>query len=232
MEKEKINSVYYDENIYLDKHKVFTNLQSSFQRYRISKVLQIYAPNKDEKVLDLGCGWGTFCFALAPLCKEVTGVDFSRSSIDLCNRLLKKWQFKNVKFICADTQNTGLKSEKYDVIVCADLFEHLYPETFEKTLDECQRLLKSRGKLIIWTPHRGHIFEILKNHNILLKKDKGHVDYKSMEILLRALKKRSFLIVKNYYTESHIPVFSKIERASLSFLPFLRRRIAILVEKK
>jgi len=229
----KIDKTYYDESTYFDeKIKIFTNLDSPFQKYRISKVLEIYKPKKNERVLDLGCGWGTFSFAVAHLCKEVTGIDFSRKSIDICNKLLKKKQYANIRFVCADAQDTELESESYDVIICADLFEHLYPKTFEKVLDECERLLKKGGKLVIWTPNSDHIFEILKKHNIILKRDRSHVDYKSMDHILNELHKRNFVIKKRYYVESHVPIFRFLEKLLLPFLPIMRRRIAILAEKR
>lgn len=225
-----IDKKYFNEHVYtndtLDRR--FINLNSSFQKYRISKVLQIYKPNKKDRVLDLGCGWGTFCFIMAPLCNEVTGIDFSSKSIELCNKLLMEKEFDNISFICADAQNTGLESESYDVIICADLFVHLYPETFKKVLDECERLLKNGGKLVIFTSHRGHIFEILKNHNFILKKDISYVDYKSANSIINELKIRHFLIEKMYYTESHVKIFNILERLFLRFLPMMRRRIAIL----
>ncbi len=228
----RLDETYYNESKYFDENiKVFTDLESSLQKYRIAKVLQIYTPSKNERVLDLGCGWGTFCFAIAPLCREVTGLDFSRKSIDLCSKLLAKSQYCNIKFICADAQDTGLESESYDVIICADLIEHLYPETFEKVLDECRRLLKQKGKLVIWTPHRGHILEIMRNSNIILKRFISHVDYKSMSRILNELSKRHFLIKKSYYVESHIPIFRNLERLLLPLLPVMRRRIAVLGEK-
>ena len=96
-EQRLIDAKYYDENRYADKeiYSPFTNMQSSFQQYRIKNVLQLYTPNRNERVLDMGCGCGTFCIALAPLCKEVTGVDFSRKSIELCKKLLTKNKYKN-----------------------------------------------------------------------------------------------------------------------------------------
>jgi 2-polyprenyl-3-methyl-5-hydroxy-6-metoxy-1,4-benzoquinol methylase len=233
--KEEIDSKYYDEHMFspnADRDYVkMRSLDTPFQKYRIQKVSQIYTPHRDERVLDLGCGWGTFCFYFAPLCKNVTGLDFSKKSIELCREFSKKYNHSNIDFVCADAQNTGLKSESYDVIISADLFEHLYPETFEKVLDECRRLLKKGGKLVIWTPNRGHIFEILKNNNILIKKKICHVDYKSMERILKALKRRHFLIKKSYYDESHVPVLNVLEKLLLPALPPMRRRISILAEK-
>lgn len=225
---------YYDGAHYFDEgiETPADLLRGTFQKYRLSKVLQVYSPMSEERVLDLGCGLGTFCFALAPLCKRITGVDYSKKAIDLCNKLLETSECSNIKFVCADAQNTRLKSESYDVIICADLLEHLYPEVSEKVLDECRRLLKKRGKLVIWTPHRGHILEIIKNNNIILKRDVSHVDYKSMDNLLASLRKRDFSVHKSYYAESHIPVFRILERLLIPVLPLFRRRIAILAEKR
>lgn len=143
-----------------------------------------------------------------------------------------KWVYFYLNnFVCSDVQDIQLQSGSYDVIICADFFEHQYPKIFERVLDECRRILKKGGKLVIWTPYKGHIIEILKNNNIVFKGDTSHVDYTSMSHLLKALSKRYFLIKKSYYTESHIPIICSLERLLLRFLPIMRRRIAILAEK-
>lgn len=224
---------FYNDSSYFESHlQEFSNLQSRFQKYRIKKLLQIYTPGKDEKILDVGCGWGTFCFALAPKCKEIVGIDYSERSIELCNRLLKEKGYANVTFLNADAQNIPLKNDAYDVVICADIFEHLYPAVYEKVIDECRRLLKPGGKLLIWTPHRGHFIEILRNNDIILKRDVGHVDYKSMDYLTSTLKEKQFLIRKSYYAESHNPGLNIFEKLFQGITPLLRRRIAILAEKK
>ena len=92
-------------------------------------------------------------------------------------------------------------------------------------------MLKKGGKLVIWTPHRGHILEILKNNNIFLRTIKEHFYYKSMDQLLESLRIRNFSIRKSYYAESHIPIFCNIEKVFMGILPIMRRRIAILAEK-
>jgi len=227
-----IGKEYYNDSSYFDSQiSTFMDLDNPFQRYRVANVLKIYTPKKDETVLDLGCGWGTFDFILAPLCKEITGLDFSSKSIELCNELLEKNPIDNIKFVCADAADTGLDPESFDLIISADLFEHIYPDDFERILDECKRILKPGGKLSIWTPNRGHILEIMKNNNIILKPDIAHVDYKTMRGLIASLKKRGFIIKKSYYAESHLPVLRVIERLLLKIIPIFRRRIVILTEK-
>lgn len=228
----KMDRKFWDESSYFDSQiEIFSNFNNPFQKYRIKNVLRIYTPKKNQNVLDLGCAWGTFCFVFAPLCKNVTGLDFSKKSINLCKKLLKIHKFKNIKFICADAQNTKLKSASYDVVNAADLFGHLFPNESDKVLNECNRLLRGGGKLMIWTPNRDHFLQILHNNNILLKKDISQVDCKKMNDLLQLLQKNGFLVKKSYYVESHIPILSSIERLLISRFPFMGRRIAILAEK-
>ena len=121
-----------------------------------------------------------------------------------------------------------LRSESFDLVVCADLVEHLYPDQFESMLDECFRVLKPGGRVVIWTPNPGHFFEVLKRRNIILRRDESHVDYKTMGRLVEALRRHRFQVLSKRYTESHFPVLRTIERALLRFVPILRRRLLVL----
>ncbi len=221
---------FYDSGEYYSGLKFFL-MRDRFVRYKNKKVDEICHISKDERVLDLGCAGGIFCFALANNCREIVGVDFSSKVIEEANKLLKGKPCKNVSFVCADARNTGLKEGYFDVILCVDLLEHLYRDDSEKVFDECKRLLKNGGKLIIWTPYKGHFLEILKTNNIILKKDVSHVDYKPMGYILKTLEKRNFKILKHYYCESHIPIINLAERLLMPALPIMRRRIAVLAEK-
>lgn len=228
----KIDESYYNNSSYFaDLSKILDNLEHPLQKHRIKKILSMYTPKKNERVLDLGCGWGTFTFVLAPLCKSVTGLDFSKKSIELCKQKLRKTKLKNISLKCADAQHTGLKARSFDYIICADLFEHLYPNQSVNVIIECVRLLAPEGRLVIWTPHRGHFLEHLKNNNIILEKDVSHVDYKSMEGLVKILKKNGFRILMADYFESHLPLLKQVECLLLPFVSLFRRRIGILAQK-
>lgn len=224
---------YYEEKYYSPEsiETIYQFLDNRLHRYRIRKVLDIYKPSKNEVVVDLGCAWGTFCFAFAHFAQRVIGIDFSEKAVKICRQRLDSDKIQGLSFFCADAQVTGIKPESIDIVIAADLVEHLYPEQFEKVLDECRRILQPGGRLVIWTPHRGHFIERLKNNNIILKKDESHVDYKSMPLMITELRKRGFSILKSYYAESHLPILRHIEKLLLPILPLLRRRIAILAQK-
>jgi len=228
----RIGKEYYDSSDYFEGDADhLQDMESAFQQYRIRKVLEIHEPGLGDRVADLGCGWGTFDFVLAPRVKEVVGVDFSEKSIELCRRRLAHTDFENVRFLCADGGDTGLPEASFDLVLAADLYEHLYPEDSRRVTEEAFRILRPGGRLSVWTPHRGHILEHLKNNDILLKRDVSHVDYKSMTRLRALLEGVGFEIERAYYAESHLPGLRQVERALQGFVPLLRRRIAILGRK-
>lgn len=226
----RIGKEFYDSTGYFEGGKLIDH-ESSFQRYRIEKVLDIHHPAPDDDVVDLGCGWGTFTFALAGRVRSVVGVDFSERSIELCATELRERSTANVRLVCADAGDTGLRGAAFDVAIAADLFEHLYPDDAARVAREAFRLLRPGGRFVTWTPHRGHVLEGLKAWNIILERDVSHVDYKSMETMTELLQDAGFGIERAYYTESHVPGLRSLERALQPFVPWLRRRIAVLGQK-
>lgn len=228
MEDRRIDAEYYDSATYFEAAPHLVDRQSAFQRYRIRMVTVLADPRPTDRVVDLGCGWGTFEFALAGRVREIVGVDFSRKSIEFCNAELARDPRGNVSFLKADAGDTGLPGSDWDLVVAADLFEHLYPEDSGRVAAEAFRLLRPGGRFAAWTPHRGHLLEILKNNGILLKPDPTHVDYKSMARLLETFRTAGFDIRRAYYAESHLPGLRVAERMLGRWVPFLRRRIAVL----
>ncbi len=233
MSEGRIGREFYDRTDYFAEGAGhLLDLESSFQRYRVEKVLEIYDPGREERVLDLGCGWGTFCWALADRVSEVVGLDFSQKSIELCEARLAESKIENVSFVCADARATGLEAESFHLVIAADLMEHLYPEDSRSVVSEAFRLLRKGGRLSLWTPCAGHFIERLKARNLILKRDVSHVDYKSAERLHEMLSGAGFALERPArYAESHIPGLRQVEKRLLARVPLLRRRIAMLARK-
>jgi CYTH domain-containing protein/2-polyprenyl-3-methyl-5-hydroxy-6-metoxy-1,4-benzoquinol methylase len=226
----RIGRQYYDASDYFEGEKSghVTDPESPFQRYRLTKVLELYRPGPKDRVVDLGCGWGTFSFALADVAGEVVGVDFSERSIDFCERRLAREPRSNLRFLRADAGDTGLDEAAWDVVVAADLFEHLYPDDSQRVAREAFRLLRPGGRFVTWTPNPGHVLEMLKRRDILLERDVTHVDYKSMTRMKELLIGAGFEIERAYWAESHVPGLRVAERLLQGFVPPLRRRVAVL----
>ena len=227
----RIGREHYDSSDYFEEAAHLADLGSRFQRYRVAKLTALRAPGPSDRVVDLGCGWGTFCFAWADRAAEIVGVDFSKRSIELCRQRLAREPHANLSFVCADAGETGLEAGAYDLVIAADLFEHLYPDDSERVAREAHRLLVPGGRFAVWTPNPGHVIEALKRRGILLSPDPTHVDYKSMRRMKSLLSEAGFDIERAYFAESHVPGLRVAERLLHPVVPFLRRRIAVVGRK-
>lgn len=227
----RIGRSYYDESTYFEAASHLHDFGSRFQRYRVRQVLDLCGPRPTDRILDLGCGWGTITFALGPKVREVVGLDFAERAIAGCNARVDEFGLDNVFFRVGDARSSGLPAASFDVVVAADLFEHLYPDDSESVAAEAFRVLRPGGRAAVWTPCRSHVLEVLKNNDIILKRDVSHVDYKSMARMREILVGAGFEIARSYYAESHLPGLSVAERLGQRWLPLLRRRIAVLAVK-
>ena len=229
----RIGREHYDSSGYFEGQGVahLTDPRSPFQRYRVAKLSELRTPRPSDRVVDLGCGWGTIGFAWAERVAAVVGVDFSERSVELCRRRLADEPHSNLRFVCADAGDTGLEANAWDVVVAADLFEHLYPDDSARVAREAHRLLRPGGHFAVWTPNPGHVLEALRRHGILLRPGPTHVDYKTMSSLRRLLSEAGFAIERAYHAESHVPGLRVAERLLQPVVPFLRRRIAVLGRK-
>jgi 2-polyprenyl-3-methyl-5-hydroxy-6-metoxy-1,4-benzoquinol methylase len=218
---------YYEESGYFqDGGAHLTDPGSPFHRYRIRMVLALSGPVRGLRVVDLGCGWGTISFALAREGASVVGVDFAEAAVEICRTRLEGEHLEDLTFLRADARDTGLAPGEWDLVVCADLVEHLMPDDTREVYREAWRLLRPGGRLVVWTPNPDHFLEVLRRRGVL-KPDPTHVDYKTLERVVRELKEEGFEVEEALHRESHLPVLSGVERLFLRWVPFLRRRVGV-----
>jgi 2-polyprenyl-3-methyl-5-hydroxy-6-metoxy-1,4-benzoquinol methylase len=227
----RIDQRYYETSGYFEEGgRHLLDPGSRFQRYRIREVLKLCGDLNGNRAVDLGCGWGTISFALAEDAEAVVGVDFAEASLRLCRSRHDLDRYPNLSFIQADASRTGLPASEWDLVVAADVIEHLYPT---KTLDvyrEAHRLLRPGGRLVIWTPAPTHILEWLRRRGVL-RPDPTHVDYKTLARIHGEVEECGLRVVEARYAPSHLPVLSIIERVGQRWIRWLQRRIAVVVIK-
>lgn len=110
---------------------------------------------KDKDVLDIasGEGYGTRAL-LAAGAKSVIGLDVS---VEACVYARQKYAFE---VSVSDALHIALSSQSLDVVTSFETIEHLSaPESF---LEECRRVLRPTGKLIISTPNKD-LFDATRN---------------------------------------------------------------------
>ena len=96
-----------------------------------------------QRVLELGCGNGKTLAALSSHDVKVVGIDFSISSLRLCQRL----RSTNVDLVQANAVELPFKEGSFQVVICHHMFEHLYLEERRKAAEEIARVLCPNGTL-------------------------------------------------------------------------------------
>lgn len=105
---------------------------------------------KAKKILDIGCGDGLFMNVIRDSLKDRKGV--SIWGVDYSEYKLAKARKQGHKVKQCDLEK-GLPfaDNSFDVVYAAELIEHLYNPDF--LLEECNRVLKKGGIVIISTPN-------------------------------------------------------------------------------
>ncbi|MBU4353016.1 MAG: class I SAM-dependent methyltransferase [Nanoarchaeota archaeon] len=203
-------------------------LQNSFHYAdRLKTILKTLDPKKGEKILDIGCGFGSCGIECAKLHCEVTGLDISPKAIKTFEDIAKKLKLNVKGIVSSCTSMPSIKSNSFDKIVCADIIEHLNYEDSLNTFEECKRVLKKGGKLLVYTPNAHHFTEYVR-----LKKVEGHICVKTMKYLRKTLEALGFKIEKSFYRPSSVKIVRQLDILFGSFLPIFRKRLCVLAVKK
>jgi ubiquinone/menaquinone biosynthesis C-methylase UbiE len=80
-------------------------------------------PRGDERVLDLGAGTGALAFAIAPLVREVVGVDAVPEMLAEARR--RAAEFPNVSFVEGDITHLPEGLGSFDLTACVRTFHHV-----------------------------------------------------------------------------------------------------------
>jgi len=103
---------------------------------------------KTSKVLDLGSGAGQWSFRFSKIAKQVTAVEYSKEMHNLAIKEAKFNNVDNVEFIYGTAQS--YKSEKnFNLIWLSGLLIYLNDKECEQTINNCSKMLDSKGSLIL-----------------------------------------------------------------------------------
>jgi len=104
-------------------------------------VIQRELPDRlSQRVLDLGCGTGTFAPWFGP---DYVGVDISSAYTSYARRKYNK------NFLVMDAQHLNLPEHSFDAIWVNGVFHHLNDQTVSAVLREMKRVLKTAGRAVV-----------------------------------------------------------------------------------
>lgn len=152
-------------------------------------------------VLDVGSGDGAAAAHLAPHCRSLTCVDANAAMVDAAARRLRR--FPHAKAEAADVHALPYAAGSFDAVV---LFHTLtYVERPQVVLDECSRVLKKGGRLVVLSldhhEHRDITAAYGERHPgfspraLRASLVRAHLDVVSSAVVSREAKKPHFQVV-------------------------------------
>lgn len=118
--------------------------------------------NKDQQVLELGCGTGSTALVLAPEVSHITATDISPEMIAIGNEKKAAQGISNIDFRVDIASHPQFENEQFDVVLALNLL-HLV-DNLDNTIAQSHRLLKPGGLFISKTPclNESIVFSLLK----------------------------------------------------------------------
>jgi len=192
----------------------------------------IYDSFPDKRnILDYGCGPG---FLIEHLLKKdffVTGLEFSKNSLQLVSQ-----KFSKINNFSGAFEYNGIieKDLKFDIITLVEVIEHLNDLYLRKTLNNIKSVLNRNGVLVITTPND----EDLKNSTVFCP-NCDHVFHRwqhlrswSIESLSEYLLENGFIINDVFTTNFSMPLTRKQNTIPSTYKTSLFKRLSDFIFSK
>ena len=120
------------------------------QLRKMSHIAAKLCIEKEQKILDIGCGWGGLGIFLAKTCDaEVKGITLSEEQLAYANaRSTKEGMAKHARFYLEDYRQI---KEKFDRIVSVGMFEHVGRSHYGEFFKIISKLLQDDGVALLHT---------------------------------------------------------------------------------
>ena len=151
-----ISEKLYD--FFLDKNRQYScayfkndnDTLETAQENKIKHIIKKLNLKPNQKVLDIGSGWGTLAIEIAKQSKcEVLGITLSENQLQYSLDKVRELNLENqVSFKLLDYRELN---EKFDRIVSVGMFEHVGRKFYKKYFNKVSELLNNDGVALIHT---------------------------------------------------------------------------------
>ena len=149
---EKLYDLFLDENRQYS-CAYFRNENDSLeiaQKNKINHIIKKLNLKPNQKILDIGSGWGTLAIEIAQKTQcEIVGITLSENQLEYSKKKAKELNLENqVEFKLLDYRQVN---EKFDRIVSVGMFEHVGTKFYKTFFNTVNNLLHDDGVALIHT---------------------------------------------------------------------------------
>jgi 2-polyprenyl-3-methyl-5-hydroxy-6-metoxy-1,4-benzoquinol methylase len=141
---EEYKGVIQEKNID-DHYRACVNLRYNYETY-LKSIFGLVEINKDTKILDVGCGYGTFVLLCRLLGMNACGVDVSNYELSYAKERYGLVGTEEI-YLTAEEFAEKYQDEKFNVITFWNVLEHVADQ--RKILQEYNKFLTCNGKFVI-----------------------------------------------------------------------------------
>jgi SAM-dependent methyltransferase len=130
-------------------------------------------------------------------------------------------QYPNLRIVSGDIANCGLPAEYFDLVICSEVVEHIADS--QKAISELYSLLKRGGVLILTTPQRWSLLELMARVayfpgifslvKLIYREpvfDPGHINLMTETQVVRQLEDAGFSVRETFKSGAYLPIFADL----------------------
>ena len=122
----------------------FSLSRSNYIEFHFMEKMMSEYIKPDSKVIELGCGTGSYGMYFADQCFEYTGVDLSPENVSIFQKKIDSEQKKNITAVVGDaTKLSDFNNGIFDIVMCLGPMYHLPQKERTKVFQECRRIARS-----------------------------------------------------------------------------------------